>query len=173
MAYLAYELDEASRAHLLAAIPARYPDLRADHITELYETHPNPEGADRTLPKLSKARVIAVADDGRGIQVAVVRVGGWAHNLDGNFYHITLSFDGSKQVPESWTTNGVAETYRSRHSNCLLREVLMPDGWSLSSSKQIRRIDPPIELTVTPRWVEDATHAPSVPPQHAGKGLGG
>lgn len=166
MPYLAFRIDDASRQKLLEQIPPHYPQLRADHITECYLTESN-RGWMATLPPsdhLTKAQVIAVADDGQGIQTAVVRVGGWAHNLNGNFFHVTISFDDQKNVPESWTKDGTPEAYGSHHSNCLLREVLHADGWALTGDRRIRRIDPPIELTVKSQWIDKAEPRAIRPP---------
>ena len=176
--YLAFVLDEASRRTVLEAIPPCYPDVRADHITQL---HLKPSwrdlaGGHFTDEAITKAQIIAVADDGKGMQVAVIRVGGWTHNLNGNAFHLTISFDGSQQVPESWTADGTPEHYGSRHANCLLREVMHADGWALTGDRRIRRIDPPLELTVQTRWIypladEGAEPPHAAPPVQSGRGL--
>lgn len=87
MGFYAYKLDEATREGLLATIAPSYSHVEADHI--LYKTGDVGE----SMPELHKAEILGAIDDGKGLQVAIVRINGEIERPDGKFYHIVWSRD--------------------------------------------------------------------------------
>lgn len=88
MPYLGYRLSPQAREALLRAFPPKYKDVIAHHVT----SNPGVKIGTQT-PQPEKVEVIGHADDGEGVQAAVVRVGGRTHREDGRRYHITISID--------------------------------------------------------------------------------
>jgi hypothetical protein len=84
-------LDEAERKALLARFPPLYTDVIAHHVT-LQANAP----AKAPLPAEAEAEIVGEADDGRGLQALVVRVGDTTRRPDGGTYHITWSLDRSR-----------------------------------------------------------------------------
>jgi hypothetical protein len=117
-AYIGWALDADERAALLARFPPRYPHVVADHVTLKFRpTHPK-------LPTETEGEIVGEADDGRGVQALVVRVGGTTDRPDGSTYHITWSLAGDR---------------RPKESNDVIRER----GW--------RPLDRPVPLKLSPR----------------------
>lgn len=84
-------LSEEERDRLLIDIPARYPDLKAHHVTLEYGVPKDPD----LIPPETEGTVVGIADDDRGIQALVVEIGGTTRRPDGSVYHITWSLDES------------------------------------------------------------------------------
>jgi hypothetical protein len=92
---LGWKLDDADRAALLKRFPPRYTHCVADHVT-LGRAGKAPEpGAPRT------AEIIGQTDDGKGVQVMVVRIDGTTDRPDGSTYHITWSLAPGRKAQES------------------------------------------------------------------------
>ena len=90
--YIAYELSDKDRNHLLSVFPPKYSDVIAHHITYEFGV---PEDSD--LPQTPKnIQVVGYADDGESIEALVVEVDGKIKRTDGKIYHITWSLDRSK-----------------------------------------------------------------------------
>lgn len=90
MYWSGWRLLPAERVRLLRRIPTVYPDVYADHITHRYGF------AEYELPSLAlRARIIAIADDNKGVQTLVVTVNDNSIRPDGSTYHITWSIDRS------------------------------------------------------------------------------
>lgn len=84
--WVGWTIPKAERKRLLGLIPAAYADRDANHITHVYGAE-----ADLLLPEIEIAHIIGIADDGAGVQAAVVDMG--FARPDGNPYHITWSID--------------------------------------------------------------------------------
>src|SRR5687768_4697101 len=84
-------LNEEDREQLLGRFPPRYPDIVAHHVTLA-------SGTDETTPLPAETRgdIVGMADDGEGVQAAVVRIGGSERRPDGGTWHITWSLDRAK-----------------------------------------------------------------------------
>jgi hypothetical protein len=113
MGFYAYQLDEATREGLLTDIPPKYATTFANHIT--YKTGKEGE----SMPELDKAEIIGVADDGKGLQTAIVRINGSVERPDGKIYNIP------------WSANSTA----TPDSNGLAGEVMDKNGAAKSSAK--------------------------------------
>jgi hypothetical protein len=113
-------LPESDRMRLLERFPPAYPDVVAHHVTLT-------SGTDQTtpLPRETRGEVIGFADDGMGVQAAVVRIAGTSDRPDGSTYHITWSLDRSKGR-------------EAKDSN----DVIARLGW--------KNISPPIPIALTP-----------------------
>ena len=92
MSYAAFVLDNNTRRALLDRLPAKYTDVLAHHITEKFGI-PKPTESVRSYAV--HATVVGVADDGAGVQAAVVEINGSSTRKDGSTYHITISIDRS------------------------------------------------------------------------------
>jgi hypothetical protein len=93
-AYVGWEVDEAERATLLARFPPLYPQVVADHVTLKL-------GATPKLPTETGGEIVGEADDGRGVQAMVVRIGGTTDRPDGSTYHMTWSLGPGRRAKES------------------------------------------------------------------------
>ena len=93
--FIGWELDRAQREALLKRFPPRYAKAIADHVTLKF--------GDRQakLPTETLGEIVGEADDGRGVQAMVVRIGGTTDRPDGSTYHITWSLEPGRQAKES------------------------------------------------------------------------
>lgn len=116
--YVGWAVDEGERPALLARFPPRYANVVADHVTLAF--------GDRQarLPSETRGEIVGEADDGRGVQALVVRIGGTTDRPDGSTFHITWS---------------LADGRRAKESN----DVIASRGW--------RPIEPPAPITLHPR----------------------
>ena len=93
--FVGWALDRKERQELLARFPPRYPKAIADHVTLAFRPkHPK-------LPTEPRGEIVGEADDGRGVQALVVRIGGTADRPDGSTYHITWSLADGRRAVES------------------------------------------------------------------------
>lgn len=88
---IGWSLDRSERGRLLGRFPPAYPDIVADHVT--LAAH---RGRQAPLPRETSGEIVGVADDGKGVQAMVVRVGGTSGRPDGSTYHVTWSLDRSR-----------------------------------------------------------------------------
>lgn len=79
-------LAKVDREQLLDRFPPVYNNVVADHVT-----FSAPKGI--TMPGIGSARVVGIADDGRGVQALVVEINGTTDRPDGSTYHMTWSLD--------------------------------------------------------------------------------
>ena len=93
--FVGWALDRSERAALLARFPPRYPEVVADHVTLKFGDR------DARLPTETGGEIVGEADDGRGVQAMVVRIGGTTDRPDGSTYHITWSLAPGRQAKES------------------------------------------------------------------------
>jgi len=91
-----WKLDRGQRAELLRQFPPKYAKMVADHVTlEVGASGTAP------LPPESEAEIVGRADDGKGVEAMVVRLGGTTDRPDGSTYHITWSLADGRQAKES------------------------------------------------------------------------
>ena len=115
--FVGWLLPEADRPRLLERFPPAYDEVVADHVT-----FTAPRGVAR--PDLRSARIVGLADDGKGVQALVVEINGATDRPDGSTYHLTWSLDSA--------------IHRDAHeSNDVIRDL----GW--------RRIEP-VAITLLP-----------------------
>lgn len=93
---IGWKLDPAQRAELLLMFPPAYPNAIADHVTFRSKA-----AADAALPDEKDGEIVGRADDGRGVEAMVVRIGGTTARPDGAIYHITWSLAEGRQAKES------------------------------------------------------------------------
>jgi len=111
-----WKLHAADRAALLARFPPAYERVIADHVTLRFGTD------ERTpLPVERDGEVIGIADDHRGVQALVVRIGGMTERGDGSHYHITWSLAWGRTAKES-------------------NDVIGNSGWTMLDKPQSSRL---------------------------------
>lgn len=115
--FVGWALDRAEREALLKRFPPRYPNAVADHVTLKFGDR------EAELPTATAGEIVGEADDGRGVQAMVVRIGGTTDRPDGSTYHITWSLRPGRQAKES-------------------NEVIRTFGW--------RTFGTPVPLSLTP-----------------------
>lgn len=131
MGIIAYEVSAEDEKLLLHHFPAKYPTVRANHITI------SGGNADSSLPPPAHVEIIGYADDGNGVEALVVKVNGEEfRETDGRRYHITMSYDPEKMAPAEFDiepdpVKKKSKPYGGVHSNGLIeqrgyREVSLP-----------------------------------------------
>ena len=70
----------------------RYPDVIAHHVTLRAAT-----SEVTPLPTETAGAIVGVIDDGAGVEVLVVSIGGTTKREDGGTYHITWSLDRGRE----------------------------------------------------------------------------
>lgn len=93
--FVGWKLDPGDRERMLARFPPRYAQVVADHVTLAFDPL-RPE-----LPTETAGEVVGEADDGRGVQALVVRIGGTTDRPDGSTYHLTWSIADGRKAKES------------------------------------------------------------------------
>jgi hypothetical protein len=93
--FIGWELDRAQREELLARFPPRYAEAVADHVTLKFGD------AKARLPTETGGEIVGEADDGKGVQAMVVRIGGTTDRPDSSTYHITWSLGPGRKAKES------------------------------------------------------------------------
>lgn len=91
-----WEVNRHERDALLQRFPPAYPRVVADHVTLKFEAGEAP-----SPPWSAKAEIVGFADDGQGVQAAVVALDGSTDRPDGSTYHITWSLADGRQAKES------------------------------------------------------------------------
>lgn len=91
-----WKLDSDQRNELLQQFPPRYPNVVADHVTLQSKA-----ADDAPLPDEDLGEIVGRADDGKGVEAMVVRIGGGTDRPDGSTYHITWSLADGRQARES------------------------------------------------------------------------
>ena len=81
--FVGWALERGQREALLRRFPPRYGEVVADHVTLKFGD------AEARLPTETSGEIVGEADDGRGVQALVVRIGGTTDRPDGSTYHIT------------------------------------------------------------------------------------
>lgn len=115
--FIGWALDQAEREALLKRFPPRYAKPVADHVTLKFGD------AEAHLPTETAGEIVGEADDGRGVQAMVVRIGGTTDRPDGSTYHVTWSLGPGRQAKES-------------------NDVIRRSGW--------RRFEAPVPLSLAP-----------------------
>ncbi|MCY1671817.1 hypothetical protein OVA07_12480 [Novosphingobium sp. SL115] len=91
---IGWKLTEQCRAALLAAYPARYANVVADHVTLSV-------GGTQAPHQVSHARIVGRADDGLGVEAMVVSIDDSTVRPDGKTWHITWSLAEGRVARES------------------------------------------------------------------------
>jgi hypothetical protein len=91
-----WKLDRAQRKELLQQFPPRYANVVADHVTLQSKA-----SAHAPLPDENLGEIVGRADDGKGVEAMVVRIGGTTDRPDGSVYHITWSLADGRGAQES------------------------------------------------------------------------
>jgi hypothetical protein len=93
--YTGWLVDPADRDALLQRFPPRYAEVVAHHVTQKF--------GDRqaSVPTETAGEIVGEADDGKGVQALVVRIGGTTDRPDGSTYHITWSLGPGRKAKES------------------------------------------------------------------------
>ena len=86
--YVGWLLPTNEREKVMMYIPPAYPDVLAHHVTLKFGVP-----ADYPLPKKTSGVIVGIADDGKGVQAAIVKIGGTTDRPDGSTFHITWSID--------------------------------------------------------------------------------
>jgi hypothetical protein len=93
---LGWKLDPGQRTELLQQFPPRYGKVVADHVTL------QSKASERApLPAETIGEIVGRADDGKGVEALVVRIGGTTDRHDGSTYHITWSLEPGRKARES------------------------------------------------------------------------
>lgn len=116
--YVGWLVAPSERPALLARFPPRYPQIVAHHVTLKF--------GDRAArpPTETAGEIVGEADDGKGVQALVVRIGGTTDRPDGSTYHITWSLGVGRAAKES-------------------NEVILRLGWT--------PVDPPVPVRLRPK----------------------
>ena len=93
--FIGWALDRAEREALLKRFPPKYAEAVADHVTLKFGTSKGP------LPSQKSGEIVGEADDGKGVQALVVRIGGTTDRPDGSTYHVTWSLEPGRKAKES------------------------------------------------------------------------
>jgi hypothetical protein len=90
-----WSLPEGERARLLHRFPPAYSRTVADHVTLAFGSRP------QRVPRVRRAHIVGIADDGAGVQALVVAIDGTTDRPDGATYHITWSLAPGRRPVES------------------------------------------------------------------------
>ena len=93
---IGWKLDRDQRRELLQQFPPRFRNVVADHVTLQ-----SGAAKDAPLPQETEGEIVGRADDGRGVEAMVVRIGGTSDRPDGSTYHITWSLEDGREAKES------------------------------------------------------------------------
>jgi hypothetical protein len=116
-----WKLPPDERARLLEAIPPRFAQVVADHVTLRSLT-----GADTLVPSETGGRIVGQIDDGEGVQAVIVAIGKSTTRADGATYHITWSLAAGRDAKES---NDVIERLGWRPLAAPIAVELQPARW--------------------------------------------
>lgn len=91
-----WKLDPDEREALLHRFPPAYGRVVADHVTL------KPRASEDAAPPAPvRARVVGLADDGKGVQALVVEIDGSTDRPDGSTWHVTWSLGPGRRAVES------------------------------------------------------------------------
>lgn len=124
--YTGWAIPDIERWKLILLQPPVYPRVIVHHCTHTF-------GVDESFPLPLKvpAVILGFADDGTGVQCAILEIGGHSERPDGSVFHITWSLAEGRKAVES---NQLAQRW-------------MNDRASLDPEKQYAfKVPPPIEL---------------------------
>jgi hypothetical protein len=118
--YLAFELSDKSRAHLLSVFSPRFNKVFCEHVTiEFNLTKDNLERYNKQLNNITTVTAYGYAR-GDGIECIAVAVDDKVDRADGSFYHITLSLDHPRKPVDSNTLRdkvvGIRNIFRTMDS---------------------------------------------------------
>ena len=154
MSTICYELDKDAKALLIEKFPPKYPEVRYDHVTicmgKIDAQTPEPA---------EKVEIVGIANDGNGIEAFIVNVNDGAIRQDGMAWHITASFDPSKNAPASFDVfakpgNKTEKPYKPVTSNGFLAQVLDKNGQPKATNNpnwKVKMFDKPIQIKTHPK----------------------
>ncbi|MEA3011506.1 MAG: hypothetical protein QOD42_51 [Sphingomonadales bacterium] len=93
---IGWKLEPEQRVELLLMFPPCYAKAVTDHVTLKSKA-----ARDAALPDERDGEIIGRADDGKGVEAMVVRLGGTTDRPDGSTYHITWSLAEGRRAKES------------------------------------------------------------------------
>ena len=149
-----YEIDKASKAMLMEKFPPKYPTAKYDHITVCMG------GLGAHVPESAeKVEVVGIADDGNGIEALIVKVNESATRKDGKVWHVTASYDPSKNAPAEFDVfakpgKEKERPYKPATSNGFLAQVLDENGQPKAVSNpnwKVNMFDKPIQIETHPK----------------------
>jgi len=118
--YLAFELSERCRSHLLSVFSPRFSKVICNHVT--IEFNLNKENFNNYKKLLNPSQILRVYGyaKGDGIECLAVAVGDNVDRADGSFYHITMSLDHPRKPVDSNTLKdkvvGIRNMFRTLDS---------------------------------------------------------
>lgn len=122
--YLAFEISDKSRAHLLTMFPAQFSKVVAHHVTiEFNLTAEKFDNHKKMLTSQTEVRVYGYAK-GDGIECVAVSINDEIDRADGSFYHVTLSLEPPHKPVES----NLLETKVSGITNIFAMKTFTLDG---------------------------------------------
>jgi hypothetical protein len=116
-----WKLDREQRKELVQQFPPRFRNLVADHVTLAGKA-----ADDAPLPQETEGEIVGRADDGRGVEAMVVRIGGTSDRPDGGTYHITWSLEDGREAKES---NDVLRDQKWESFDLPMPVTLHPARW--------------------------------------------
>src|SRR4051812_26922086 len=116
-----WKLDRDQRKELLQQFPPRYSETDADHVTLQTKASEHAPLPDETL-----GDIVGRADDGKGVEAMVVRIGGTTDRPDGSTYHITWSLAEGREAVES---NDVIAAHGWTALDLAMPVRLIPSHW--------------------------------------------
>jgi hypothetical protein len=117
-----WKLDREQRKELLQQFPPRYAETDADHVT--LQTKASEHAP---LPEETLGEIVGRADDGKGVEAMVVRIGGTTDRPDGSTYHITWSLAEGRDAVES---NDVIAAHGWHEHDLPMPVKLLPSRWT-------------------------------------------
>jgi len=90
-----WKLDMGARLALIEALPPRYGQVVADHVTCSAQSSGPAPGP------IGEAWIVGHADDGEGVEAYVVAIDGATTRPDGGTWHVTWSLGPGRQAGES------------------------------------------------------------------------
>ena len=117
-----WKLDRGQRTELLQQFPPVYANVDADHVTLQTEASP-----DAPLPGETMGEIVGRADDGKGVEAMVVRIGETTDRPDGSTYHITWSLAEGRKAVES---NDVIAAHGWTGLDLPMPVRLIPSRWA-------------------------------------------
>jgi hypothetical protein len=100
--YLAFVIDEKSRAMLLKMFPPKYERVICHHVTLQFNLSKGLTAEQEKMIGTDPGVMVRhVRDDGKGVQAIAVSVNGKTERPDGSYYHVTLSLANGRKPVES------------------------------------------------------------------------
>lgn len=143
--FTALFLTKESRAKLLERFAPQFPDIKLDHLTIQYPAHD-----DRSLFDPQSICVTGYITDGNGLEALIAEVDGQQFRNDGQPWHITLSCDSARRVPDNLKLDDddADQVYKPKHSNTLIKHAL-----NHTKPYDIEHLETPITISAKPKFI--------------------